>query len=191
MVSTLRFWTPAKSAAGAAKPQEGPGPVVVCFADCWRCCSCCWPLRNCSGAHGKRPGSDHILLLDRSAWSAQQQADSQGPVLDEEKRLARRISEAAFRGRDRVLVARVSGIASPVTSFTSDRAKLLKAIDDTETDFPRSTWTRRLSLRAKPRPGHGQAGRCGLRWTGPVRQRKRRPRSSPEPVANYPCGREA
>ena len=133
VVSTLRFWTPAKSAAGqqSRKKVQDPWSFLLQLA---ALLFLLLAIAQLQWGTRERQGSDHILLLDASAWSAQQQAASQSPVIEEEKRLARQYL-GGLPKRDRVLVARVSGIASPLTSFTNDEGKLLRAVDGTESDF--------------------------------------------------------
>lgn len=133
VVSTLRFWTPAKGSAGqqSRKKVQEPWSFVLQIAALLflllAIAQLQWGTRD-------RNGHDHILLLDTSAWSAQQHATKQRSVLEEEKGMA----NAYLRGlpnSDRVLIARVSSIASPVTPFTSNEAQLHKAVSETLSDY--------------------------------------------------------
>lgn len=133
MVATLRFWTPAKSAAGqqSRKRVQDPWSFVLQLL---ALLLLLLAIAQLQWGSRERRGSDHILLVDTSAWSAQQQADGQAQVLEAEKRLARQYVRALGKS-DRVLIARASGIASPVTSFTNDRSKLLNAVDQLTSDY--------------------------------------------------------
>lgn len=132
VVSTLRFWTPARSASGqqSRKKVQDPWSFLLQLA---ALLLLLLAIAQLQWGTREKQGQDHILLLDTSAWSAQQQADSRSSVLAEEKRLGLRYL-AGLPRRDRVLIARVSGIASPATSFTSDRAQWNSAVDETQSD---------------------------------------------------------
>jgi len=132
VVSTLRFWTPARSASGqqSRKKVQDPWSFLLQLA---ALLFLLLAIAQLQWGTRERQGHDHVLMLDSSAWSAQQQQDSRAPVLAEEKRLALRYVNGLPKS-DRVLVARVSGIATPATSFTSDRAQLRKAIEETDSD---------------------------------------------------------
>lgn len=126
IVSTLRFWNPARAAAGQQnrKRVQDPWSLILQLA------ALLFLLLAIAQLHWgtrERQGHDHILLLDSSAWTAQ------SPVIKEEKRLAARYVSVLPK-TDRVLVARVSAIATPATSFTDDRTELRRAINGTEPD---------------------------------------------------------
>ncbi len=133
VVSTLRFWSPAKSAAGqqSRKKVQDPWSFLLQLA---ALLLLLLAIAQLQWGSREKQGRDHILLVDTSAWSAQVQATGRGRVLEEEKRLARQYVRS-LAVTDRVLIARVSGIASPVSSFTSDRTKLLDAVDQMNSDF--------------------------------------------------------
>jgi uncharacterized membrane protein/uncharacterized protein YegL len=133
VVSTLRFWQPAKSASGqqSRKKVQDPWSFLLQLA---ALLFLLLAIAQLQWGTRERQGHDHVLLLDASAWTAQQQSERTEPVLAEEKRLAIEYLNGLPK-RDRVLLARVSGIASPVVSFTSDQAQLRRAINDTESDF--------------------------------------------------------
>jgi Ca-activated chloride channel family protein len=159
LVSTLRFWTPAKSAAGqqSRKKVQDPWSFLLQLA---ALLFLLLAIAQLQWGRRDRQGRDHILLLDASAWSAQQQAESQSPVLDEEKRLARQYLRRLPK-RDRVLVTRVSGIASPVTAFTNNEAQLLQAVDETEADFSALNLDQAFEFAHQAQANDAQSGTAG------------------------------
>ena len=156
VVSTLRFWTPAKSAAGqqSRKKVQDPWSFLLQLA---ALLLLLLAIAQLQWGTRERQGHDHILLLDASAWAAQQQASSQQSVLSEEKRLAHQYLSGLPK-RDRVLVARVSGIVSPVTAFTEDEAQLTKAIDETESDFSALNLDQAFEFAHQAQTNHTQSG---------------------------------
>ena len=133
VVSTLRFWTPAKSASGQQSRKKVQDPwsfILQLLALLFLLLA----IAQLQWGTREKQGRDHVLLLDASAWSAQQQSNTQESVISEEKRLALQYLSGLPK-HDRILLARVSGVASPVTSFTDDRVQLRKAIAETQPDF--------------------------------------------------------
>jgi hypothetical protein len=120
VVSTLRFWTPARSAEELQSRRRMRDPwslllqllglVLLLLA-----------IAQLQWGSKRWRGHDHVLLLDTSAWSAAKTAS--GTVLDEEKRLALDYL-AALPGTDRVMFVRVDSLTTPVTPFTNNRTQL-------------------------------------------------------------------
>lgn len=120
VVSTLRFWAPARSAEELQSRRRMRDPwslllqllglVLLLLA-----------IAQLQWGSKRFRGHDHVLLLDTSAWSAS------GSALEEEKRLALRYL-AALPGADRVLFARVDSLTTQVTPFTSDRTQVRSEI---------------------------------------------------------------
>lgn len=133
VVSTLRFWTPAKGAAGQQnrKRVQDPWSFLLQLAALLLLLLAIAQLQ-----WGTREGTgrNHVLLLDSSAWSAQRQAATPQPVIEKEKELARDFINR-LPARDRVLIARINGFVSPATGFTNDAAALKQAISETEPAF--------------------------------------------------------
>jgi Aerotolerance regulator N-terminal/von Willebrand factor type A domain len=125
VVSTLRFWTPARSAEElqSRRRMREPWSLILQLLGLLLLLLAIAQLQW--GVKQWR-GKDHILLLDTSAWSAGR--SGVGTVLDSEKRLARDYA-AALPGADRVMVVRVDALATPVTPFTASRKQLVGAID--------------------------------------------------------------
>jgi Aerotolerance regulator N-terminal/von Willebrand factor type A domain len=118
IVSTLRFWTAALKVEEqqTRKRMRQPWSLVLQLVSLLMLllsiAELQWGLRE-------RTGRDHVLLIDTSSWTAQR--SSQGILLDKEKRIAERYL-ANLAASDRVMLVRANGLATPVTSFTSDRA---------------------------------------------------------------------
>ena len=76
-----------------------------------------------------RSGSDHVLVLDTSAWMSSQTA--RGRLIDQ-ARVAARNYVKALPAQDRVMLVRADALATPVTQFESDRRIVQRAIDETQ-----------------------------------------------------------
>jgi hypothetical protein len=125
VVSTLRFWTPARTAEELQSRRRMREPWSL-LLQLIGLLLLLLAIAQLEWGSKRWRGKDHVLLLDTSAWSA---ASAKGEtVLDAEKQLAyqylSRISSA-----DRVMVVRVDSLATPVTPFTSDRTRIEKALD--------------------------------------------------------------
>ena len=160
MVSTLRFWTPARSAAGQQSRKKVRDPLSF-LLQLAALLLLLLAIAQLQWGKRERQGHDHLLLIDTSAWSAQIRADNSGSVIDEEKRLALKYVHGLAK-RDRVLIARVSGIASPVTSFTNDQAQLAKAISETEPDFSALSLDQAFDFAKQAQANQRQAGSRGM-----------------------------
>jgi hypothetical protein len=125
IVSTLRFWTPARRAEElqSRRRMREPWSLVLQLLGL---ALLLLAIAQLQWGNKRRLGKDHVLLLDTSAWSAGQSQD--GTVLDAEKRLAGEYL-AALPAIDRLMVVRVDGLATPVTPFTTGRKELRAAID--------------------------------------------------------------
>ena len=76
-----------------------------------------------------RSGSDHVLVLDTSAWMSSQTA--RGRLIDQ-ARVAARNYVKSLPAQDRVMLVRADALATPVTQFESDRRIVQRAIDETQ-----------------------------------------------------------
>ena len=94
------------------------------------------------GSHQRR-GRDHVLLLDTSAWSAEN--GRQESILDREKRAAQ-VYFSRIPSGDRVMVVRVDSLAVPVTPFTANRSQLMKAVYESRSGFSALNLEQALSL---------------------------------------------
>ena len=120
VVSTLRFWTAAAGVDERRSKHHMRQPwslllqllslvlLLLAIADLQ------W---------GDRPArsSDHVLLLDTSAWAGAK-LPSGVSVLDEERRLARAFLRS-LPASDRVSIVSTDALASPAGQFTSERKK--------------------------------------------------------------------
>ena len=131
IVSTLRFWTPARGAEEQQSRRRMREPwslllqiiglVLLLLA-----------MAQLQWGSRQRRGRDHVLLLDVSAWSAEKA--EKGTLLDREKLLARRYL-ATLPAVDRVLLVRADSLSLPVTAFTSDRSQTLAGITASASGF--------------------------------------------------------
>src|SRR5882724_10819439 len=120
IVSTLRFWTsgaPVQDRRSRRKMRE-PWSLILQLAGLVLLLLAAAQLQWGSR---ERLGRDHVLLVDTSAWSAQQLA--RGSLLDREKSLASQYVRG-LSASDRVMLVCVDSLATPVTAFTLDRASL-------------------------------------------------------------------
>ncbi len=133
VVSTLRFWTPAHTAEQqqSRRRVNDPWSLLLQLAGLLLLLLAIAELEW--GAR-ERLGSDHVLLLDSSAWSADAAVGSRESVLQREKVLAGRYL-AAIPSSDRVMLVRVDGLTTPLTPFTTNRAELRNAVADVKSSF--------------------------------------------------------
>ncbi len=131
VVATLRFWTAGKALEQqqSRRRMREPWSLILQLISLLLLLLAIGQLQLGSPA---RRGRDHVLLLDTSAWSAERAG--QGTLLDEEKRQAARYL-ASLPVNDRVLVVRADSLTTPVTPFTSDHARLLKAIGESSAGY--------------------------------------------------------
>ena len=76
-----------------------------------------------------RSGSDHVLVMDTSAWMSSQMA--RGRLIDQARASARAYLKS-LPAQDRVMLVRADALATPVTQFESDRRIVEQAIDQTQ-----------------------------------------------------------
>src|SRR5262249_12847062 len=72
-------------------------------------------------------GSDHVLIVDTSAWMGSTQQGQPGTLMDV-ARTAARAYVRSLPSRDRVMVVRADALATPVTAFESNRQVIDEAI---------------------------------------------------------------
>jgi hypothetical protein len=127
VVSTLRFWTPARSAEElqSRRRMREPWSLILQLLGL---ALLLLAIAQLQWGSKLWRGKDHVLLIDTSAWSAGRSGD--GTVLDAEKRLARQYVQA-LPASDRVMVVRVDALATPVSPFTSSRRQIMSAIQET------------------------------------------------------------
>lgn len=152
VVSTLRFWGPAVTADELQSRRRMREPwsfilqligmllLVLAIAQLQ------WGIRQ-------RPGRDHVLLLDTSAWTAERAGE--GTLLDREKDKARQYI-AGIGLPDRVMVVRADSLATPVAAFTGDRQRLERAVNESASSFSALNLEQALTFAS-----HAQAGSRG------------------------------
>ena len=124
VVSTLRFWTPARSAEEMHSRRRMRDPWSL-MLQLLGLLFLLLAIAQLQWGDKRSRGRDHVLLLDTSAWSAAKSGN--GTVLDREKTLALSYL-GALPASDRVLVLRADGLTTPVTPFTANRNELRNAI---------------------------------------------------------------
>lgn len=120
VVSTLRFWTPGLAAREDRRRRrvQEPWSLVLQLAGLLLLLLAVAQLQFGSRA---RPGREHVVLLDTSAWSAQRRGSR--TLLDQEKQAAEQYL-SAVPARDRILLVAADALATPLTPFTSDHGSL-------------------------------------------------------------------
>jgi hypothetical protein len=125
IVSTLRFWVDAHRVQDqrSRKRMREPWSLVLQLLGLLLLLAAAAQLQWGSR---ERSGRAHVLLVDTSAWPAQRLGT--GSLLDREKSLAAAYLRA-LPANDRVMLVSADSLATPLTSFTLDRATLLRALD--------------------------------------------------------------
>jgi hypothetical protein len=166
VVSTLRFWMPARTAEEqqSRRRMREPWSLVLQLLGLLLLLLAIAQLE-----WGTRLGlgRDHVLLLDVSAWSAARTGSGSGSetVLAREKEEARRFL-AKLGARDRVMLVRVDSLATPVTSFTTDRGALEAAINESSSGFSALNMQQALLL-AQQAKGWSNGGAGEVVYIGP------------------------
>lgn len=166
VVSTLRFWMPARTAEEqqSRRRMREPWSLVLQLLGLLLLLLAIAQLE-----WGTRLGlgRDHVLLLDVSAWSAARMGAGSGSetVLAREKQEARRFL-ARLRARDRVMLVRVDSLATPVTSFTTDRGALEAAVNESSSGFSALNMQQAL-LFAQQAKGWSNGGAGEVVYIGP------------------------
>ncbi|MBZ5581260.1 MAG: VWA domain-containing protein [Acidobacteriia bacterium] len=124
VVSTLRFWAAAGQPAAAARRRriQQPWSLILQLA------GMALLLLAIAQLHFGKPGPaarDHVLILDASAWMNAR--SGKGTLMDIARLRARQYIRA-LPARDRIMLVRADGLATPATPFEPDRAKLDAAI---------------------------------------------------------------
>jgi hypothetical protein len=131
IVSTLRFWVDAVHVDEQRRRKRVRDPWSLAL-QLLSLLLLLLAIGQLQWGSREQAGRDHILLLDTSSWMAQRNGASD--LLDEAKQKARQYV-AALPPRDRVMVMRADGLATPVTGFTNDRKQTLQAIGASQPSF--------------------------------------------------------
>ena len=125
VVSTLRFWTAAEQPSVAARRRRINQPWSLLL----QLLSMALLLLAIGQLRLGTPllaGRDHVVILDVSSWMAARSGNR--TLMDLARDRARRYVRA-LPARDRVMLVRADGLATPATSFEPDHGKIEAAID--------------------------------------------------------------
>jgi VWA domain-containing protein/aerotolerance regulator-like protein len=124
VVSTLRFWVASEQPAVAARRRhiQQPWSLILQLASMALLLLAIAQLRLGSPAQA---GRDHVIVLETSSWMA---ARSGGRTLMDAARQRARQYLRALPLRDRVMLVRADGLATPATAFEPDHRRVEAAI---------------------------------------------------------------
>jgi hypothetical protein len=124
VVSTLRFWIAAEQPAVAARRRrvQQPWSLLLQLVSMALLLLAISQLRLGTPAQA---GRDHVIVLDTSAWMAGRSGNRS--LMDVARDRARQYLKA-LPMRDRVMLVRADGMATPATAFEVDRNKVEDAI---------------------------------------------------------------
>jgi hypothetical protein len=124
VVSTLRFWIAAEQPAVAARRRrvQQPWSLLLQLLSMALLLLAVSQLRLGSPAQA---GRDHVIVLDTSAWMAGRSGNR--TLMDVARERARQYLKA-LPIRDRVMLVRADGMATPATAFEVDHKKIEDAI---------------------------------------------------------------
>ncbi|MEO8372847.1 MAG: VWA domain-containing protein [Candidatus Solibacter sp.] len=128
VVSTLQFWIAAQQPAVAARRRrvQQPWSLLLQLLSMALLLLAISQLRLGTPAQA---GRDHVIVLDSSAWMAGRSGNR--TLMDVARDRARQYLKA-LPARDRVMLVRADGMATPATSFEEDRKKVEAAITATQ-----------------------------------------------------------
>jgi hypothetical protein len=132
VVSTLRFWMAAEQPTVVVRRKriQQPFSLILQLISMALLLLAIAQLRW--GPQAGQP-HDHVLILDTSAWMAARTRtageSSQGRTLIDLARQRARGYLRALPPRDRVMLVRADGLATPATAFEPDHQKIEEAID--------------------------------------------------------------
>jgi hypothetical protein len=167
VVSTLRFWMAAEHPAAASRrPRvQQPWSLLLQLASMALLLLAIAQLRL--GAP-EQAGRDHVIVLDTSAWMAGRAANR--TLMDVARERARQYLKA-LPPRDRVMLVRADGMATPATAFEVDRRKIDDAIAASEPGATALNLDRALvfARRVQAQDGHrpGEIAFIGAGRTAP------------------------
>ena len=165
-VSTLRFWTAAEAPSEQQhrKRIQQPWSLLLQLLSMLLLLLAIAQVRF--GGAGSR-GSDHVLLLDTSAWMA---ARSGRATLMDEARGAALAYVRALPAADRVMIVRADALVTPATGFEADRRKLEGAIRGSQPSSAALHLEQALAFAQKAQQLHAtSAGE--IAYAGPARVR--------------------
>src|SRR3954465_1210030 len=128
VVSTLRFWVAADQPAVAARRRriQQPWSLLLQLISMALLVLAIAQLRLGTPAQA---GRDHVIVLDTSSWMAGRSGNRS--LMDIARDRARQYLKA-LPIRDRVMLVRADGMATPATAFETDRKKIEAAITQSQ-----------------------------------------------------------
>ena len=128
VVATLRFWKPAEDATTMRQKRRIQQPWSL-LLQLLSVALLLLALAQLQWGDPERNIRDHVVILDTSAWMSARNGN--GTLMDEARTSAityvRRLPAA-----DRIMLVRADGLATPVTSLETNRAKVEQAIRETK-----------------------------------------------------------
>jgi len=124
IVSTLRFWVAAEQPSVAARRRHinQPWSLILQLVSMALLILAMAQVRFGTPAMA---GRDHVIVLDTSAWMAARSGNR--TLMDAARQIARDYLRAV-PARDRVMLVRADGLATPATPFEPDHRKVDAAI---------------------------------------------------------------
>jgi len=152
IVSTLRFWVAAEQPAVAARRRHINQPWSL-LLQLISMALLILALAQVRFGTPATAGRDHVIVLDTSAWMAARSGNR--TLMDVARQMARDYLRAV-PARDRVMLVRADGLATPATPFEPDHRKVEAAILASQ---PGSTALNLDQALAFARHAQGQEGR--------------------------------
>lgn len=165
-VSTLRFWTAAEAPSEQQhrKRIQQPWSLLLQLLSMLLLLLAIAQVRF--GGAGSR-GSDHVLLLDTSAFMA---ARSGRATLMDEARSVALAYVRALPATDRIMIVRADALVTPATGFEADRRKLEAAIRESQPSSAALHLEQAFAFAQKAQQRH--AATAGeIAYAGPARVR--------------------
>jgi len=167
VVSTLRFWVSAEQPTVVARRRRIQQPFSLLL----QLLSMALLLLAIAQLRFGMPASaprDHVLILDTSAWMA---ARTAGRTLMDLARERARAYVRAVPLRDRVMLVRADGLATPTTAFEPDREKLEDAIAASHPGATALNLEQALTLARQVQAQSGRAGEVVYAGAGKLAER--------------------
>lgn len=164
VVSTLQFWVAAEQPAVAARRRrlQQPWSLILQLLGMALLLLAVAQLRLGSP---ERAGRDHVIVLDTSAWMGARSGNR--TLMDIARDRARRYLRA-LPARDRVMLIRADGLATPVTAFEPDHSRVEAAIQSSEAGTTALHLEQALAFARHAQSQRG--GRAGeITYIGPAR----------------------
>jgi von Willebrand factor type A domain/Aerotolerance regulator N-terminal len=126
-VPTLRFWIPGEKGVDIKRRRKIREPLSLLLQ---LLAIALLLLAAAEPRLGKaRSGRDHVLVLDTSAWMAARA--TKGTLMDEARAAAKAYVRSMPAG-DRLMLVRADALATPATTFESNRQAIEQSIDESQ-----------------------------------------------------------